>query len=431
VASLENAGAGAFLKTLTIVGGGWAGLAAAVHAVNSGWKVKLYEAASQLGGRARGVVRDGLLLDNGQHILIGAYTHTLSLMQTVGVDIESYLLRMPLAVKYADGSGLQLQPGLPTPLNVIAGILSAKGWPWPDKWRFLRQAWQWQRQHFVCASDLSVSDICGGVPRSIMDQLIEPLCVSALNMPCNKANAQIFLKVIEDGLMGNAGCSDMLIPRTDLSMLFPVKAKDWLTRHGAEIVTNQRVTDLHFDEPSTVVLACPAWEAARLVRHLNPNWASLAEDLQHTSIATVYLRTHKTLNWPLPIMALKNSADAPAQFAFDKYRISQQAEMLGVIAMVVSHCNGDKETLTQAVLQQAHEQLGLESVEVLLTIVEKRAAFECPPHLVRPSMYVHEGVWACGDYVAGPYPSTLEAAVRSGEQAMAFLNNSLIDENNI
>jgi thioredoxin reductase len=66
----------------------------------------------------------------------------------------------------------------------------------------------------------------------------------------------------------------------------------------------------------------------------------------------------------------------------------------------------------------------------LLTIVEKRAAFECPPHLVRPSMYVHEGVWACGDYVAGPYPSTLEAAVRSGEQAMAFLNNSLIDENN-
>ena len=124
--SLEDAGAGAFLKNISIVGGGWAGLSAAVHAVSSGWKVSLYEASPQLGGRARRVVRNELHLDNGQHILIGAYRDTLSLMRTVGVDIDSSLWRMPLALKYLDGSGIQL-PDIPKPLNVIAGIVSAKG----------------------------------------------------------------------------------------------------------------------------------------------------------------------------------------------------------------------------------------------------------------------------------------------------------------
>jgi predicted NAD/FAD-binding protein len=81
---------------LAVVGGGWAGLAAAVRAREAGHAVTLLEMAAQAGGRARGVELDGLALDNGQHILVGAYRRTLDLMRTVGADAATLLLRGPL-----------------------------------------------------------------------------------------------------------------------------------------------------------------------------------------------------------------------------------------------------------------------------------------------------------------------------------------------
>ena len=102
---------------MTIIGGGWAGLAAAVRATQKGFAVRLLEAAPQLGGRARRVVHEGLSLDNGQHILIGAYRDTLQLLHTVGVATEATLLRLPLHLKRGDGQGLALA-SLPAPLNL-------------------------------------------------------------------------------------------------------------------------------------------------------------------------------------------------------------------------------------------------------------------------------------------------------------------------
>jgi predicted NAD/FAD-binding protein len=84
---------------LAVVGGGWAGLAAAVRATEARHAVTLFEMATHWGGRARGVDVDGLALDNGQHILIGAYRRTLALMRTVGSDVEAGLHRRPLELR--------------------------------------------------------------------------------------------------------------------------------------------------------------------------------------------------------------------------------------------------------------------------------------------------------------------------------------------
>ena len=102
---------------IAIVGAGWAGMAAAVRATERGHAVTVFEAARTLGGRARGVpltLPDGrdVMVDNGQHILIGAYTECLRLMRLVGVDVEQALLRLPLTLRYPDGSGLALPAGL-------------------------------------------------------------------------------------------------------------------------------------------------------------------------------------------------------------------------------------------------------------------------------------------------------------------------------
>ena len=81
---------------------------------------------------------------------------------------------------------------------------------------------------------------------------------------------------------------------------------------------------------------------------------------------------------------------------------------------------GDRETLQTQVLRQAQTQLGL-TLQAVQTVVEKRATFACTPGLERPSMHIAPGLLACGDYVAGPYPATLEGAVRSGVAAAMAL----------
>ena len=98
------------LRHITIVGAGWAGLSAAVAAIQQGWQVTLYEAATTPGGRARALDQTfaNRALDNGQHILIGAYRETLQLMRTVGVHPEQMLQRVPLDLRDPQDQGLQL-----------------------------------------------------------------------------------------------------------------------------------------------------------------------------------------------------------------------------------------------------------------------------------------------------------------------------------
>jgi len=418
------------LTSLTIIGGGWAGLSAAVHAVQAGWQVRLLEAAPHTGGRARRVTHQGMALDNGQHILIGAYRDTLALMRTVGVDTDTCLLRMPLNLKTPDGLGVRL-PDLPAPFNVVAGIAGASGWRWADKWAFIRRAMQWQRQKFDCLPGLTVTDLSSGLPPVVMAMLVEPLCESALNLPATQASGQVFLRVLQDALLSGDGSSDMLLPRVDQSVLLPDAAVAWLQQHGAEVVTGQHVDDLSPYVSSPVLLACPSWEAARLTQSLYPAWAAQAAALQHTAIATVYLRANAELRWPDPVMALASGPQAPAQFAFDKGRLSQDPLLQGVLALVVSACDADRDSISAAVCLQAREQLGLPQASLLFTVLEKRAAFACTPGLHRPPMRIAPRLFACGDYVQGPYPSTLEGAVKSGIQAVNLLSAMRMRENTV
>jgi hypothetical protein len=130
-------------------------------------------------------------------------------------------------------------------------------------------------------------------------------------------------------------------------------------------------------------------------------------------------------------MALPSHPTAPAQFVFDKGRLSGEAGLHGVIAAVVSASSGDRDAITQTVLHQLREQLNLPHAESLLTVLEKRAAFACTPGVLRPAARVTDSVLACGDYIAGPYPSTLEGAVRSGKHAVALLEDRHMRENTV
>ncbi|HSQ71749.1 MAG TPA: NAD(P)-binding protein, partial [Rubrivivax sp.] len=165
---------------LAVVGGGWAGLASAVRACEAGHAVTLFEMAAQGGGRARRVDVDGLALDNGQQILIGAYSRTLDLMRTVGTDVDAGLLRRPLELRYADGRGLQMPPGPPW-LGFVRAVAGCRGWTVADRLALLSTAAGWALAGFRCAPQLTAGELCRGLPPAVRELLIDPLCVAALN----------------------------------------------------------------------------------------------------------------------------------------------------------------------------------------------------------------------------------------------------------
>jgi hydroxysqualene dehydroxylase len=425
---------------LAIVGAGWAGMAAAVTATRAGHHATVFEAARAVGGRARalnGTLPDGtpVVLDNGQHILIGAYSETLKLMRTVGVDPEASLLRLPLTLLFPDGRGLAL-PDWPSPLDALAGIARAKGWTWADKWSLLRAATGWQIGGFACAPHTSVADLCRTLTPTVQATMIDPLCVSALNTPAARASGQVFLTVLRDSLFGGRGSSNLLLPRADLGALFPQAAADWLQAQGGVVQLGTRVEQIThqakgwlvngqaFDaviwatasSNAALALVESAQSAPETIATAMRTWATTAQALQFEAIATVYCYgTGARLSQPM--LALRSDAAYPAQFVFDR---GQLGGPQGLLAFVVSASEGDRDTLQTQVLAQAQAQLGL-ALTPLQTVVEKRATFACTPGLVRPGPAIAPGLWACGDYVDGPYPATLEGAVRSGVAAARAL----------
>ncbi|HET8744096.1 MAG TPA: hydroxysqualene dehydroxylase HpnE [Ramlibacter sp.] len=421
---------------VAVLGAGWAGLAAAVGATQRGHAVTLYEAARTLGGRARSLAvplpgGGTVLLDNGQHILAGAYVETLRLMEQVGVAPQQVLHRMSLVLRHPDGSGIAL-PDWPAPWDAAAGILGARGWDWKDKLSLLRASRGWQRARFQCDPALTVAQLAAGLTPRVREDLIAPLCVSALNTPPERSSAQVFLRVVGDALFGHGyrgwGGSNLLVPRQDLGQVFPDGAQAWLAAHGAQVRVGVRAEQVRsgarpenvhpratawevdgeaFD---AVVLACPPAEAARLVAASGvaaPAWLASAQALSYEAIATVYVTGGPRLARPL--LALRSGPGAPAQFVFDR---SQLGGPPGLLAFVVSASPAGKEALEREVLAQS-AALGW-PVQPLKTVIEKRATFACTPGLQRPGPAIAPGLWACGDYVEGPYPATLEGAVRSG-----------------
>ncbi len=250
--------------------------------IGGGWARARRGCRSRLAGRLGHAVRDGAharragarslegiepTLDNGQHILIGAYTDTLALMRRVGGDPDLDLLRMPLRLRYPDRETLRLPPGPPT-LAFLRGVMGCAAWSLRDRLRFLMTSSLWTMRGFRCAPALTVAQLCAGLPRTVRDDLIDPLCVAALNTPSSQASAQVFLRVLKDALFSGPRSADLLLPRRGLGALLPTPARAWLLSRGAEIRT-QRVQQLDAegrrwvvdgDAFDAVIVACTSVE---------------------------------------------------------------------------------------------------------------------------------------------------------------------------
>jgi hydroxysqualene dehydroxylase len=426
---------------VAVIGAGYAGLACAVELARGGHFVTVFERSHALGGRARVVSKDGWRVDNGQHILVGAYTELARLLRLTGVAPKT-LERLPLTLHVPGRMHLQAAR-LPAPLHLAIGLLRATGLACEDKAAMLRLMRHLKKNAFRVDADLTVARLLVETAQTqrISRLVWIPLCVAALNTPADEASAQVFANVLHDTLAADAGASELLLPRVDLSELFPVQAARYLAVRRGKLRTGTGIASIRHDrggfrlegDPAErqtydhVVVATAPSHASGLVRSAGhcDRLAQQIDQLEHEPITTVYLALGTGQDLPHAMIGL---ADGPAQWAFDRGRLGGET---GLIACVIS-AHGPHELLSREDLEIAvHQQLERElerrlpAPEWAFTITEKRATFACRPGVNRPSMRTPiAGLWLAGDYVDSPYPATLESAVRCGSAVAAAIIKS-------
>ena len=428
---------------VAVIGGGYAGMAAAVTLAAGRVPVTVYEAARTLGGRARRVEHRELPLDNGLHILIGAYAETLRLMRQVGADPERLLLRLPLAWRVHRRFSLEAS-SLPAPLHLLAGLMGAQGVPFRERLSATLFMIRMRRRGYALKRDTSVQSLLQEQrqgPR-LTRLLWNPLCVSALNTPPESASAQVFLHVLRDSLGGDHAASELLLPRVDLSRLFPEPAAAYVQAHGGTVRIGERVTAIESGDASgTAGFTVQTQSGPRAFTHIicalapyhagaflmgAPALAEAAEaveGLAYQPIYSVYLGYPPEVRLPSSMTGFESPL---LQWAFDRGALSGQHGVIGaVISTSGPHQDLSQDALGRLVHQELQQHLGpLPEPLWCRVIAEKRATFACTAGLRRPGTRTPlPHFLLAGDYTASDYPGTIESAVRSGVNAA----NAILD----
>ena len=420
---------------VAVVGGGWAGCAAALTLAEAGVAVTLYEASRTLGGRARAVELEGETLDNGQHILLGAYEQTLGLIDRLHpAATPNGLWRLPLTLEQPPDFHLSC-PRLPAPLHLAAGLLGARGLDWSEKLAAARWANALIRGADDSPADASVSQLTCGQPEKLNRLLWHPLCVSALNTPPEMASARVFRDVIRAAFGGRTHHSDLLLPRRDLTALFPAPAAARMGELGGSVRLACRVTALDAaadavtlgtrDESATyshIILAVAAQHLPALASQVPALEAAVSAvaTYAYQPIATAYVQYGPAFRLAKPLYAL---GDGPAQFVFDRGQSHGQGGLLAFVASAAAALSADWLDQAEAQLRRFVDP---GPARWRKRIVEKQATYACVPGMARPTVRTaHPRIFLAGDYTAGPYPATLESATSSGVQSASSLLETL------
>ncbi len=412
-----------------IIGAGWAGLSAAIHlAQKDNTRITVLEAAPQAGGRARSVSFGTKTVDNGQHVLMGAYQHFLKLLDILKIPENKVLKRMPFNF-YTSQQRLNLKTS-PAPLHLLFGLLKAKGFSLSEK----MQVFRFYHSKYP-ARDLAVLDFLKSQHQS--DHLIrifwEPLVLAALTTPISEASTHVFLNVFKQVFKQTQSFSHWLYPKKDLSQLLPIPAIDYLKSKGHEIIFNQRIQTLDLDNNQCIGASTQThrWRADQLIlatsakttlKVIQPIPAlfevqNQLQQMQHQPITTVYLQFSSAIFLPHPLIGLIGTT---GQWVFDR----TLCEDPNIVSVIISgngpHQELSHTALVEKIIEEIKPYIDLKPIHYKI-ITEKQAAFSCAVDVekLRPTQKTPiSNLYLAGDYTQTGYPATLEGAVLSGYKAM-------------
>lgn len=436
------------MKKIAIIGAGWAGLAACAALRDAGAQVTVFEAGRTPGGRARRVVHPdfGGHLDNGQHILLGAYDQTLALMRRLGRNPATLMMRRSLRLSSLDGEFKLATPALPAPFHALAALLTARGLTWESRLAAIRFMRGLKKMHWRTPREWTVARLLSHFqqPAQIVRRLWEPLCLAALNTPLDEASASLFARTLQDSLTGDRHNSDLLLPCVDLSALWPdAVALHATMRYGATVrhlKPSAHWVDVNRERFDAAVLAVPPFVAARLLEDellevQKPGLLKVLQAFEYVPIATLNLRLAAPWPLPAPMMLLREDKSRGhwGQWVFDRSRLTgrrPESELAIVTSAARELAEAPRNRVIASLTQQVSEQAArhpsrlppMPAVVASELFVEKRATFAAVPGLKRPLNHTPWPTLAlAGDWTDTGYPGVLEGAVRSGLKAAQVL----------
>lgn len=436
------------IPDVLVAGAGCAGLAAATLLAEQGARVRLLEARPVLGGRSRSWIdrRSGDVEDNGQHILMGCYAEFLDMLRrTGGIDELRFQPRLDLVLIEPGGRVARFRPGaLPRPLDLLWGLLRLRGFPLADIFRarslvrevsrpeFSLEGWtveRWLTHH--------------GQSEQARRLFWDPLVLATLNLAPRAAPADLLAEVLRRALLGGAEASRIGFASNGLGPLIVDPARRFLERHGAEIETGCKVTELAFDDrgrfdaalgrdgrrhrAGAMILAVPHREAASLIGgHAAPFDARAASTLGASAIVAIHLWFDRRIS----SHAIAGLVDSPIHWVFDRVRIGG-ASAPGYLALVASAAAGlarqDPGSLVGLARNELSRFFPLARDARLVrwrVLKERRATPRLGPDhgdLRPPATTGASNLMLAGDWTATGLPATLEGAAASGHRAAESL----------
>jgi squalene-associated FAD-dependent desaturase len=389
-----------------VVGGGLAGLAAALELVDAGNDVTVLEARPTLGGAVQTLPeREGdpePPPDNGQHIALGCFTEYLGFLDRVG-ESESYLrTRLGLPVFDEDGRAATIAPSLPALLRY--GHL-----PLRDRLRIPLVTTRCRNAEPLAGETFGQLLRRLGTSDAAVDRFWDVFIRPALNLPADEVDAGAGLFTVRTALLGPRANSDLVLPTRPLGRMHGDAAGRVL---GERVRLEQRVDSLDEIDADAIVVAVPPRESARLLGEPEPA-------LEDSPIVSIHLWFDRPLLDP-PLAALLHS---DAHWVFDRGALTGQRPERGQYLTVVS--SGVPELLevrgrelVERIARQLTERLG--EAELLWSRVSREpyATIALRPGTPRPGVETSRpNVARAGAWTDTGWPATMESAVRSGRRA--------------
>jgi len=441
-------------ERVAVVGGGLAGIAAALRLAEAGVRVTLIETRGKLGGRATSFVdpRNGAVLDNCQHVVMGCCTNLLDLYDRLGV-LDS--IEWQSSTWWADPPGppVELRPGWPpAPLHLAPSFRRFSVLDPRERravgramWRLIRMGFagreRWRGRTFGDFLKEMVQ------PERAIERFWQPVVVSACNLPIERVDAGAAMQVFQEGFLGSKFASAMGLSRVPLVELYD-PAHELLARQGGELrlgvsakalaFDRDRVTGVITDEgvvPANAIVAALPWD--RLAKLCSESLRAADRRLQRldafapSPILGVHLFFDRPI-LPTPNLVLPGRA---VHWLFDKGRSeSGHHHLHAVISAADAWMELDEAEIARRVIADIEwaipESIPCAPVEVR-SVKERRATFAMIPGIdsKRPGAAPDlvglgsgcRNLYLAGDWCRTGWPATMEGAVRSGYAAAAAI----------
>jgi squalene-associated FAD-dependent desaturase len=401
---------------VAVVGGGLAGLAAALDLADAGHAVTVYEARPTLGGAVQTLPeREGdpePPPDNGQHIALGCFIEYLGFLERIGEGGSVLRSRLALPVVDEHGAVAAIEPRLGSLLRY--GHLPAR-----DRLRIPLVTARCRNAHAKPGETFGALLRRLGASDAAVDRFWDVFIRPALNLRCDEVDADAGLFTVRTALLGPRANSDLILPTRPLGRMHGDAAGTALEAAGATVRTEARVTSLGELDADAVVVAVPPSESARLLGEPAPA-------LEDSPIVSVHLWFDRPL-LDRPLAALLGS---DAHWVFDRGALTGHVPERGQYLTVVS--SGVPELLevrgrelVERIVGQLTERLGTADLLWSRVSREPYATIALRPGVHRPGVETSRpDIVRAGTWTDTGWPATMESAIRSGRQAAQHILSS-------